>query len=311
MKNSPEVQANLGVQKLLKERISAVSMLSNTAQRRTTPAAQARAEYRLAIIEEQLAALGYVFNRAKLHGPITRTETDKEKRQRQPRSYVLPHPRQDAIGEVLEKHVVTYDDGARMLPKGTITEVAKELGLTRQRVAQVTKKLKLKTQVSSQELECPQCHEKKSHHSKLCKNCRAEAAWSYTPCESCSKPIRYRIKDQELRLRRAEKGVTNLTPEGKNAAYTGRRFCNRQCFGSWFGKNHGWNSRPGREAWRAKRHGRFDDETVDKIKALAAEGYRPAFIARIVGLDVKTRADYQAVYNIVRERTYRDEPAQV
>lgn len=144
-------------------------------------------------------------------------------------------PRDDRTAQITAALLGVAVDG--VVPHGTDSRVAKELGRTRERVRQVRKSLGLyRTRLPR--YGCAECGRPFSGRvqrkarmglpiNPLCGSCRR-----YIPvaCDTCGK----------ITMRDARHLIftTNNIPRYT----TGSQFCSRQCFGKWAGTHGGWGS---------------------------------------------------------------------
>lgn len=98
----------------------------------------------------------------------------------------------------------------KRMPWGAASEIARDLGVTRQYIFVKARELGFTT------YRLPR-----------------EDVWNEEPCAFCGSPVRRQIKRQQYMV-----GKTHATPDGE-ATYTGRRFCDRHCFAQWLGHNFG------------------------------------------------------------------------
>ncbi len=116
-------------------------------------------------------------------------------------------------------------------PKVPASTMAKDLGISRERVRQLLKELGLKTNILKCGKRCPECGQKISSQSKLCRVCFLQKRFLGSRvnllCDSCGKRF--------LRLR----------SEWKTSRIKGYRFtfCNRRCQGHYLGIHSGFGNR--------------------------------------------------------------------
>ena len=119
-------------------------------------------------------------------------------------------------------------------PKITAAEMARRLGRSRERIRQLLVKLDLPTRISGPVKLCQYCNGpvKSNNKAKLfCSaECYSDSRNTLVICHNCGVPFKRRIKliDYYVHVRNYE-----------------RFFCDRKCFGSWSGRNHGWQTSRG------------------------------------------------------------------
>ena len=127
----------------------------------------------------------------------------------------------------------------RRHPEWTQAKIAGYRGVSKQRVAQVLLRAGLPTAAwKPPKPTCGTCDAVLTDRMQAkgtCQSCISEARHTYKPCHSCGKVNRYRLT--EIHRKKA-----NLI--------TGRRdqrhfFCNKVCFGRWFGVNYGGSNKKG------------------------------------------------------------------
>lgn len=118
-----------------------------------------------------------------------------------------------------------------MIPQGMLQTIAKELGLSRERVRQVAKRMGLimprKTVVIQNTGKCASCGKEfdNRNHKKCCspecyKQYRLDTFWTTIDCKNCGKKIKFR---------------KNLIALGRPPV-----FCSKFCQGKFMGKEYGW-----------------------------------------------------------------------
>lgn len=119
------------------------------------------------------------------------------------------------------------------LEHGTLTKVAIEFGLSRERIRQIAARHGLYTAPRAGKT-CSVCHVSIGANSKtgLCKPHLSMLRWAWYPCEGpgCGKLVRRRIAHEKWKVEKSKR------------PYKGRVFCNKTCYGRWFGVNHGWGA---------------------------------------------------------------------
>ncbi len=109
-------------------------------------------------------------------------------------------------------------------PKMQAVEIVKRVGITKQRVSQILKSLKLPTDTRfSKKTHCPDCGKERNYNHGRCKSCYKEykqrTAYRDIPCTYCEKMLR--IAKYLIRYRE------------KNKIFKGHYFCDRKCHGRW------------------------------------------------------------------------------
>ena len=126
-------------------------------------------------------------------------------------------------------------------PKLTLQSIGDQVGVTRERVRQLLNEANLPTR-AVRELKsypCKYCGEHVASHKKAHRRCGMDAKTIYVRCHWCEKGLR------------RTPGTLFLD----DPAHKGRYYCNKTCFGRWFGTTHGFaanrqNIRSGLEARR-------------------------------------------------------------
>jgi len=124
------------------------------------------------------------------------------------------------------------------IPAGAQTDIAAEVGCSRELVRQVASRMGLVTPGNGAQRKAPRracvtcgeplpIHTKRDYHSGRCRPTMT------VPCSECGSPVTRPIS-RILTLSR------NAPRYGMN--FTGDAFCNKACQGRWLGKNHGWGS---------------------------------------------------------------------
>lgn len=135
--------------------------------------------------------------------------------------------------ELVKLAVERYPCGA--LPRGALTLLAAEVGVTRERVRQV-----LRVESEMPFLRKPP---------RLCKKCGVPAEAGSPLCLDCSHPFVACVACGNLtrkslgRILEAAKGAATRVPGDRAAVRTGRFFCDRRCFGTWVGRGNGGRGR--------------------------------------------------------------------
>ncbi len=147
-----------------------------------------------------------------------------------------------------------------VLPVGTITELAAEFGVTRQRVSQIVIKLGKSGTTRTPKKVCASCGKRMTQEAKaiICREC----GWIDVACSSCGKLVR-----RSATMLASRVGVTNII-KGEAATYTGQTFCNRTCFGKMMGKK---NLRPIQHGTRHAYRGRGCRCAICVTDGVAAE----------------------------------------
>ena len=130
------------------------------------------------------------------------------------------------------------------LPYGALTDLAVEYGVTREWVRRVAGRIGATgTRTGNRpnarpRVSCGRCGKPFQNPPKsaaVCRDCRSVDL----PCTFCGKPKRVSAAS----LARKVNEDARVMPGGTSARYTGRVFCDRQCFGKWFGLTYGYGAR--------------------------------------------------------------------
>ena len=113
------------------------------------------------------------------------------------------------------KKVIQY---RKKFPEMRTAEIAKVVGLTRERVRQILRDEGLSTRISPKaQRYCSQCKNPVSGSTVTCRKCIRENAWVIVPCSTCG-------ADKEVRK------STHRYRQKEESHYSGKYYCNRQCF---------------------------------------------------------------------------------
>ena len=145
-----------------------------------------------------------------------------------------PETSSDLIVDKL--HESLKNSGDELLPYGSFSRIAREFDVSRELVRQLAAREGISSKKTKDKdiVNCVRCGTEISERNKtkICKNCH----WVEIPCFSCGKPVKRMISDY---LRKSS-GISAVLPNGKETHYTGRVFCDQQCFGKWAGSNFGF-----------------------------------------------------------------------
>lgn len=124
------------------------------------------------------------------------------------------------------------------VPPNTWTELAAKYGVTRERVRQIAVRygMKINRALGAKPIYVCPCGAQVSREGILCRECR----WVTLPCGACGGPVRRLARS----LAYPSRTETRVRGVAGTAAYSGRVFCNRQCFGRWVGINAGFHAHP-------------------------------------------------------------------
>jgi len=111
-------------------------------------------------------------------------------------------------------------------------DMAREIGVTRERVRQVLKSLELSTNFRRKWF-CRDCGKRVARYATRCKACYIESRYTFYTCEECGATKRIYIAD-----------LKRLHP----------RFCSQKCQGKWLGRNYG-----------SKRRGKLRQELAKEV----------------------------------------------
>ena len=101
-------------------------------------------------------------------------------------------------------------------PTITAAEMARIIGVKRQRVSQLLPKLGLATSFPKNPNKCMDCGKEIARTSKRCRSCFSKTGWLRKRCSTCSKIVQVSRSSYKYR-----------TESGR---YSGRIYCNRACF---------------------------------------------------------------------------------
>ena len=99
-------------------------------------------------------------------------------------------------------------------PTVTAAEMARVIGVKRQAVSALLRKMGLPTAFRKEPNRCKDC--KNICTGKLCRRCYIKAGWVSKRCKTCSKSVKIR--------------KSQFTYREKSEKYSGDYYCNRECF---------------------------------------------------------------------------------
>lgn len=143
---------------------------------------------------------------------------------------------------------------SRVAPRGALSHIAEELGVSTQRVYQIAKEMGVRVCVKQAEplYECA-CG-KVQRSPLLCSTCRVVEI----PCVHCGRPVRRRTSEVVAALHSNAYRAEKRLPE-----YQGRVFCDRRCFIAWAVRTRDqrrWTARD--ERLRALLEGRYANRVI-------------------------------------------------
>ena len=123
------------------------------------------------------------------------------------------------------------------LPHGAQAELAQQFGVSHEWIRQVANKYGLTGRISTRTITvCGGCGKEMANKVRgICTACRRVEL----PCANCGKPKSVLASTLAARINASEKRAAAGQP-----VYTGRVYCDRKCYGQWFGRNHGIQTRP-------------------------------------------------------------------
>ncbi len=153
------------------------------------------------------------------------------------RKEVDVQPLTDAVIRIFNERYACQE-----IPNGEMTVIAKEVGCTRALVSKIAKDYGFVSTRVAQRKGCYQCGKMRpdlpsNPASDYCSNCKKiEIA-----CTWCGKLNKYSRAAYIHTVSGKRKAGSILNKNGKiqKLEYTGRKFCNRVCFGKWAGSTYG------------------------------------------------------------------------
>jgi len=140
-------------------------------------------------------------------------------------------------------------------PRMRASAIARQVGVSRERVRQILVQLRLPTRFPIQSKLCRNCSVKipRKNVSDLCRKCRQEEVTLI--CDECGQQYSVLRSREKAKQKRGHK----------------HRFCSRECVGKWTGKHYGRGVRTRKLDW-------------DRVRGLRELGYSQSQIAQEVGI---------------------------
>ena len=139
-------------------------------------------------------------------------------------------------------------------PSLTLQALGSRIGISRERARQILKRAKLQTRrLYTSPLVCAGgCGKRTNRVGGTCQGCRKKRTWGTFECDDCGKQFERLVSLVQRNLR---------IPGSK-----GRVFCNKVCYGQWFGREHGTGKNTALSKLR-EWHGQHPEEARQMMRA--------------------------------------------